>query len=77
MDELVEADETYVIESQKGTKCEDRKPGKHGAGATKRGLSHEQYCVCVATDRNYMSVRYASTAPLRLVMISSTRCLLT
>ena len=53
MDELVEADETYVIESQKGTKCEDRKPGKHGAGATKRGLSHEQYCVCVATDRNY------------------------
>ena len=53
LDELVEADETYVIESQKGTKCEDRKPGKHGAGATKRGLSHEQYCVCVATDRNY------------------------
>ena len=52
LDELVEADETYVIESQKGTKCEDRKPRKHGEGATKLGLSHEQYCVCVATDRN-------------------------
>lgn len=52
LDELVEADETYVVESQKGTKCEDRKPRKHGEGATKPGLSHEQYCVCVATDRN-------------------------
>ena len=52
LDELVEADETYVVQSQKGTKCEDRKPRKHGEGATKSGLSHEQYCVCVATDRN-------------------------
>ena len=52
LDELVEADETYVIESQKGVKCEDRKPRKHGEGASKRGLSNEQYCVCVATDRH-------------------------
>lgn len=53
LDELVEADETYVMESQKGTKCERRKARKHGEGATKRGLSCEQYCVCVATDRNH------------------------
>lgn len=52
LNELVESDETYVVESQKGIKCEDRKPRKHGEGATKPGLSHEQYCVCVATDRN-------------------------
>lgn len=52
LDELVETDETYVVESQKGIKCEDRKPRKHGEGATKPGLSHEQYCVCVATDRD-------------------------
>ena len=52
LDELVEVDETYVVESQKGTKCKDREPRKHGEGATKPGLSHEQYCVCVATDRN-------------------------
>ncbi len=52
LDELVEADETYIIESQKGTACVARKPRKHGEGATKRGLSNEQYCVCVATDRN-------------------------
>ena len=52
LNELVESDETYVVESQKGIKCEDRKPRKHGEGATKPGLSHEQFCVCVATDRN-------------------------
>ena len=52
LDELVESDETYVVESQKGIKCEDRKPRKHGEGATKPGLSYEQFCVCVATDRN-------------------------
>ena len=51
LDELVEADETYVIESQKGVKCQDRKPRKHGESASKPGLSNEQYCVCVATDR--------------------------
>lgn len=52
LDELVETDETYILESQKGVKCETRKPRKHGEGATKRGLSNEQYCVCVAADRN-------------------------
>lgn len=38
-DEFVEADETYVVESQKGVKCEDRKPRKHGESSKKRGLS--------------------------------------
>ena len=52
LDELVEADETYILESQKGVRCVDRKPRKHGEGATKRGLSNELYCVCVATDRS-------------------------
>ena len=51
-DELVETDETYVTESQKGVKCKNRKPRKHGESASKRGLSNEQYCICVVTDRN-------------------------
>ena len=51
LDEIVETDETFIPESQKGIKCKTRKPRKHGEGATKRGLSNEQYCVCVATDR--------------------------
>lgn len=52
LEALVELDETYVIESQKGKRVAHRKPRKHGEGASKRGLSNEQYCVCVATDRN-------------------------
>ncbi len=76
LDELVEADETYVIESQKRTKCEDRKPGKHGEGATKRDLSHEQYCVCVATDRNdhVCAVCVNSAAPSGDDIISRAVC---
>ena len=52
METLVELDETYVIESQKGTPVTHRKPRKHGEGASKRGLSNEQLCVCVGTDRS-------------------------
>ena len=52
LDALIEADETYVIESQKGVPVTHRKARKHGEGASKRGLSDEQLCVCVATDRN-------------------------
>lgn len=51
LEPLVEADETYVLESQKGTKVTHRKARHRGGHATKRGLSNEQYCVCVATDR--------------------------
>ena len=41
--ELVEADEIYVIviESQKGIKCTDKKPRRHGESASKRGLSNK------------------------------------
>ena len=52
LDGLIEADETYLLESQKGVKVTGRKPRKHGEGASKRGLSDEQICVCMATDRN-------------------------
>ena len=50
---LIEADETYVPESQKGVKVTHRAPRRHGEGASKRGISNEQLCICVATDRNY------------------------
>lgn len=49
---MVEADETYIPESQKGVKVTHRKPRKHGEGAEMRGISREQLCVCVATDRH-------------------------
>ena len=49
---IIEADETYMLESQKGKKVTDRKPRSHGRKASKRGLSNEQLCICVATDRD-------------------------
>ena len=53
LEALIEADETYVLESQKGTRVTHRKPRKHGECASKRGLSNEQLCVCVAADRDH------------------------
>jgi len=51
LDGMIEADETYVQESQKGKLVTHRKARKHGESATKRGLSSEQLCICVASDR--------------------------
>ena len=63
LEALIEADETYVPESQKGTRVTHRKPRKHGEGASKRGLSNEQLCVCVAADReNHVIARCVNRA---------------
>ena len=53
LEALIETDETYVIESQKGTKVTHRKPRRHGESSGKRGLSNDQLCICVATDRDH------------------------
>ena len=45
---VCQADETYVLESVKGRKIPEgyhRKPRKHGAVASKRGISNEYICV--------------------------------
>jgi transposase-like protein len=48
---IAEADELYLLESQKGARNLDRAPRRHGGAATKRGISDEQVCVLVARDR--------------------------
>ena len=49
---LVEADETFILESFKGKRTGlPRKPRKRGGKASKRGLSVEQIPVIVARDR--------------------------
>ena len=53
LDGVCEADETYVLESAKGRKIPadyHRKPRKHGAKASKPGLSNEYICVCTSVD---------------------------
>lgn len=67
---IVEADETYVLESHKGSRAwqrakkgapdeappPDRKPRKRGGKAKKRGLSSEQTPVLIAADRTGATV---------------------
>ena len=49
---IVEADETYFLESHKGERHLPRPPRKRGGVAKKRGLSNEQIPVLVARDRS-------------------------
>ncbi len=49
---IVEADETYFLESHKGERDLPRPPRKRGGVAAKRGLSEEQIPVLVARDRS-------------------------
>ncbi len=50
---IVEADETFCLESFKGKRDDlPRPPRKRGGKASKRGLSKEQIPVIVARDRN-------------------------
>ena len=53
IEDVVEADETHVPESEKGTKFgpgAKRKPRKRGTPAAKRGLSDEQICISTAVQ---------------------------
>jgi transposase-like protein len=49
---IVEADETYRLESQKGSRCLTRPPRQRGGVARRRGINREHDCLLVARDRN-------------------------
>jgi len=54
LDGVSELDETFVLECEKGRKFADnapRKPRKHGAKASKRGISNEYVCICTGVER--------------------------
>ena len=53
---IVEADETYVLESRKGARGLGRKAPRRGGKAKKRGLSREQVPVLMAADRSGTTV---------------------
>jgi transposase-like protein len=48
---IVEADETYRLESQKGSHHLTRPPRKRGGVAQRRGINREHDCLLVARDR--------------------------
>jgi transposase-like protein len=49
---IVEADETFILDSRKGERHLERPARKRGGKAAKRGLSREQVPVLVAADRS-------------------------
>lgn len=53
---IVEADEMYVLDSQKGSRHLGRPARKRGGAAAKRGISGEHVCVLVARDRSGRTV---------------------
>lgn len=55
LNDVCELDDTYVLESYKGTKLPDdfwRAPRKHGAVAQKRGISNEYVGICTGVQRD-------------------------
>ena len=64
---IVEVDETYVLESHKGSRTLDRKARKRGGKASKRGLSDEQVPVLV-TDIVLVSDGHGSYPPCAAAM---------
>lgn len=69
---IVEADETYFLESFKGSRHLTRPPRKRGGKAAKRGLSDEQIPVLIARDRTQSTtdavLSSASTQAVRSVL---------
>jgi len=53
---IVEADETFLLESQKGSRTLDRPARHRGGHAVKRGISSELDCILVARDREKRTV---------------------
>lgn len=72
---LVEADETYILRSNKGQRVQARKARRRGGSAAKRGLSEEQEPVLVvraAPARRRASLWSVPTRPTRRRL--SVRC---
>ena len=53
---IVEADETFLLESQKGSRKLDRAPRKRGGKAPSPGISHHLDCILVARDRSGQTI---------------------
>lgn len=49
---IAEADETFLLESQKGARALERPARRRGSAASKRGISSEQVCILVTRDRS-------------------------
>jgi hypothetical protein len=56
---MVEANETYRLESQKGSRHLTRKPRKRGGVAKRRGINRKHDCLLVARDRGGQTLDFS------------------
>lgn len=57
---IAEADEMFLLESQKGSRHLTRPARRRGGKSHWRGISHEQVCILVARDRNGRTLDYVT-----------------
>jgi transposase-like protein len=57
---IAEADELYVLESEKGSRHLMRPARRRGGQARKRGISSEQVCILVARDRTGQTLAFVT-----------------
>ncbi|MCC7692224.1 IS1595 family transposase [Janthinobacterium sp. EB271-G4-3-2] len=57
---IAEADELYVLESEKGARQMMRPARRRGGHAHKRGISNEQVCILVARDRTGQTLDFVT-----------------
>jgi len=57
---ITDADETYFLDSEKGSRKLGREPRRRGGAATKRGTSDEQICVLIARDRTGQTIDFVT-----------------
>jgi transposase-like protein len=57
---IVEADETYLLESQKGSRHLTRAPRRRGGRARWRGISRDLDCLLVARDRTEQTLDFVT-----------------
>ncbi|TNC76024.1 IS1595 family transposase [Janthinobacterium lividum] len=72
---IAEADELYLLESEKGSRNMTRPARRRGGHAHKRGISNEQVCIVVARDRTGQTLDFV-TGKGALTKVQLHHCLL-
>ena len=57
---IAEADEMFLLESQKGSRTLDRPARRRGGVAATRGITHEHVCILVARDRTGQTLDFVT-----------------
>ena len=69
---MVEADETYLLESQKGSRRLTRPARRRGGVASQRGINDQHDCLLVARDRSGRTLDFQTgRGPVKAVQLAA------